>query len=163
MDTYKYLENHKTQTQSLVNWHFKLILTSVRRKITLRQKYRDPFTITVTSLVHPDIFYQAFRAVRDFKTKIGFKADCERTAKGKPKLYVLTFDQLGVFKFHLCKLSNSKSVSHFLKKEFVRGEKGTIEVSSEKPAVISYKVSTGTLTLQCSYICKNSFGYICSF
>lgn len=163
MDTYKYLEKHQSETNKIIYWHFKLVLTSLRRKITLRQKYRDPYTITVTTLIHPDIYYQAFRAVRDFETKIGFTAITERTGKGKAKLHIVKFDRLGVFKYHLQKLSNIKNISHYFKKDFKRSETETIEVSAEKPAVLSYKVSTGTLTFQCSYVCTNSFGHVCSF
>ena len=163
IDTYKYLEKHQSETKKLIHWHFKLVLTSLRRKITLRQKYRDPYTITVSTLVHPEVYYQAFRAVRDFDAKIGFTATTERTAKGKAKLHILKFDRLGVFKYHFKKLSDVKNIGYYCKKEFKRGETGTLEVSADKPAVVTYKISTGTLTLQCSYVCTNSFGHVVSF
>ena len=163
MDTYKHLTSHKSDTGALVHWHFKLVLQSIRRKITSKQTFRDPFTVCVTLLINPDLFFQAYRAVRDYTIQLGIKTECQKTAKKKVKSYSIQFERLGVFKFHIAKLSNCENISYYLKKTFKCGGKGAVDVSQEKPAILTYKVSTGTLTLKCFFTYTNSYGHICSY
>ena len=66
LDTYRYLRSQKIDVSKIVEWHFENILASLKWKILLRQKYRNAWSITVTENIHIDIFYQAFRAIRDY-------------------------------------------------------------------------------------------------
>lgn len=163
MDTYEYLSSHKSDTSELVHWHFKLVLQSISRKITSKQTYRDPFTVSVTQLMNPDLFFQAYRAIRDYSIQLGITTECHKTTKKKVKSYSIKFERLGVFKFHISKLSNCKNITYYLNKTFKCSGKGTVEVSEEKPSIITFKVSTGSLTLKCFYVYTNSYGHVCSF
>jgi len=117
METYTVLEEKNINIIKLVHWHFGIILQSVKRKISNKQTYRDPFFISTTSIIHSDIFYQVFRAIRDYQTTFGTQTQVLRDSKKKVKQYCITFTHFGAFKFYLKKLSGEEDVLQYLLKE----------------------------------------------
>ena len=51
----------------------------------------------------------------------------------------------------------------YLQKENKSGAKAKVVITEEKPAIISYKMSTGSLTLSVNYEVENRYGMFCSF
>ena len=57
---------------------------------------------------------------------------------------------------------NSSIIQNF-RKENSTGNKANVVVSSEKPAILTYKVKTGACHMQVKYEIINKYGNICSY
>ena len=162
LETYEVLRNKDVKIASILQFHFKRILASLYRKISFHQKYRNPWVIEVTEYISSEVYYQFFRAVRDYKISYGVVAKVTKDSKGFSKEYILEFNHLGAFRFHLKEVAN-ESVDNYFKKSNSIGNNGSIIVSDEKKAVFKYKVGTGTLNIQLHYTVTNKYGNCVSF
>jgi len=165
LQSYEVLKRHNNASCELIEWHFTEIAKSIKRKITLKRKFTDPFTCTVSRDIHKTIFYQAFIAVRDYETKFGTQTAVSRNKKNIVTGYSITFEHFGAFKFHLSKLCNQskQEVANLLSKSFSCGSKGKVIVTNEKPAVITYNCTRNSLTLKCHYETVNVYGNTTSY
>lgn len=167
LESYKSLREKKCLIANTINWHFEEVLKSIGRKVTLKRKFKDPFICTVYREIYIDTFKQVFRAVRDYKTNIGFTTATKTTGRRGSKVseYSLTFTHLGVAKFHLAQLVNGNKdlVEKAFLKKFTCGSVGKVVVSEEKPLTITYKCSSSNMELKCHFITINSFGNVTSF
>ena len=64
LQPYKILKEHQSSTSELITWHFTNIVESIHRKLTLRQNFRDPFTVKITIIIFRNLFYQAYRSLQ---------------------------------------------------------------------------------------------------
>jgi len=126
IETYEVLRSQKCSISTIIEWHFEEVLKSINRKISLKWKYKDPFTCTVFRELHRDTFHQAFRAVRDYKITLGVKASI---TKNKKKSFI----------------------NELFSKTFACGSVGKIVITEKKPLEITYKCSTSTMQLKCHY------------
>lgn len=166
MNTYEILDNHKAETCKLVEWHFTEVTKSIKRKITLKRKFSDPFTCTVNRDLHKDIFYQVFRAIRDYKIQFGTLTEVTRNKKNIVTSYSIFFEHLGSFKYHiskLCKRDKKEIADLYFSKVFSCGSKANIVVTKEKPAVITFKCTRSILTSKCHYTTVNKYGNTTSY
>ena len=164
LQTYSILKDHNVSSYTLICWHFELILKSTYRRITLKQSLRHPFTVNITESIHKELYYQAFRAVRDYHTPFGTTSETIKDKKGFAKTYKLTFTRIQSLHFHLGKLSGKDDIKKtYLEKSFPHGEKGKIVVSVEEPAIFFFKTSTNTLTVTMKYQMTNQYGTVCSY
>ena len=108
LDSYKELKKYKVNISTLLEWHFSTIICSVSRKLTLKQKFRNPWEISICSLIHRDIFFQAYRAIRDFHIEYGRTVQVTKDKKGDIKLIRIIFTHFGALKYHLHQLSGEK-------------------------------------------------------
>jgi len=163
-ESYDTLSNKTTSTYALVNWHFIHIVENSRRRITFRQKYKNPWTVEVTERIQRDVFLEGFKAVRDYKIQFGKSIEVERDRNSVGTVYTIKFDHLGAFKFHISKLCNLSrdQVSHYFEKITDNGT-ARLAVTSSKLATLQYKVSTATLKLNFSYNVVNKYGNVISF
>ena len=97
LDTYKVLNEHKCSTSTFINWHITEVLRSIKRKLTLKRKYSDPFTVVVVRDIHKDVFYELFRCIRDFRSGVGIETKTERNKKGQPTVRSIIFTHFGHF------------------------------------------------------------------
>ena len=165
MESYERLKTKKTDTAKIIEWHFQTILKNIKRRITFRQRYRNPWHIEVTERIQRDVFIASFKAIRDYTVQFGTTIDIDKDRKGIATKYTITFNHLGAFKFHIHKLSNiekDKIVKQYFKKMSNNGV-AEVSVTDNKVATIEYKCSTSTLKLKLSYTVKNNYGTICSF
>ena len=162
-EPYKILEEHKISTFSVLNWHFQEILKSVNRKITLKQSFRHPFTVVLSATIFKELYYQGYRAVRDYPVQFGTETSTLTNKKGVLKSYEIKFTKIQSLRFHLKQLSGLEDVDVYLKKKFPHEEKGNVIVSEEDPVVLFFKLSTNTLTITMKFQVMNQHGTICNF
>ena len=154
---YKVLKEHKSTTFEIVEWHFKSIIESIKRKIILRPNYRDPHTVKISVVIFKQVFYQVYRAVRDYPIQFGIS--CETNKKGTiVKGYVIKFSHIAALRFHLKQLSCVEEIDEYFQRKFKHGERAKLTVSEEDPAVFEYKVSTDTLNIRIKYCVVNKYG-----
>ena len=165
LQSYEILNKHQIETGKLIEWHFIEIVKSLKRKITLKRKFTNPFTCTVTRDLHKNTFYEVFRAVRDFEVKFGTHTSVLRNKKNCITSYTIIFEHFGALKFHLSKLTkkDKTEVVEFLSKSFSCGSKAEIIATEEKPVVLCYRCSNNILTLKCHYKIENVYGRLTSF
>lgn len=164
MQSYDELRKSEVKVSPVLEWHLKRVLNSIHRKITFKQKFKNPWCVEVVEYLYKDIFYQFFRAVRDYRTSFGRNVDIVREKSGTPKEYILKFSHFGALVFHLNLATNKTcDIAKLFTKSNPLGNTAEIEVSEEKPAVIRYKIKTGTMTIKMHYCVKNKYGNICSF
>lgn len=85
LDTYNVLRQKEIRLASLLSWHLKEVLKSLNRKISCKEKYRNPFSIEVVRDIHESIFQEYFRAIKDYSTEFGRTIIESKTKKGKRK------------------------------------------------------------------------------
>ena len=120
LESYEFLKEHKSETFEIVVWHFGEIIQSVHRKISLKQKFSEPFTCLVVREVYPKVFYEIIRAIRDYKIKLGVETSVSRNSKNQVAAYSVKFTHIGVFQYHFGQLSNKgkEEISALLNKTF---------------------------------------------
>ena len=164
LDTYKAYRSYKINVCEIGEFHVRSIVESVHRKISQKQKFKNPWTVNVHGIIYKDIFYQLFRAIRDYSISYGRSVEVIRTKKGIATSYIITFTHFGALKFHLQKLANDKiDIATYFNRKWKNGAKGSIIVSVEKPAKLSYRVSTCTYHLNLHYKMENKYNELCSF
>ena len=155
----------KIETYKIVEWHYRTIVEGIKRRITFRQNFKNPWGIEISERIQREIFISSFQAIRDYSIEYGRTIQVERDNKGIGKIYTITFTHLGSFSFHLRRLAGIEREE--LSASFVKTSKitGTAEitVSVDKPAIFIYKVSTSALKLTLSYSVKNRYGLAMSF
>jgi len=164
-DPYVQLDSKKIEVIKLLHWKFESIVKSLNRRLTFRQKYKNPWMVELTETIHRDIFVQAFKAIRDFPTEFGRALQVVRDRKGTGTHYKITFHHLGCFRHHIHKLSGiSKDELDklFAKKSPTKG-KIQVVVTEEKSAVVSFDCKKSLLKLTVYYSVTNRYGVVCSF
>ena len=165
MESYDRLKAKKTDTQKIVEWHFRTVAETIKRRITFRQNFKNPWSIEILERVQRDVFISAFQAIRDYHIEYGRTLHVERDNKGFGKVYTITFSHLGAFTYHLRKLGGIEKEelsSFFVKTSNINGT-AEVNVTTEKPAIFVYKCSTSVLKLTLSYSVKNKYGTVISF
>lgn len=164
MESYERLKSKKIDVVNLLEWHFTTICKSINKRLTFRQKYKNPWTIELFERVHRGVFIEAFKAIRDFTVEFGRTIAVTRDKKGVATKYIITFTHLGAFKHHLHKLSNlsKDNIAVLFKKT---SDKGTAEVTvtEDKQSVIVYDCRSSNLKVTLSYTVTNKYGAVCSF
>ena len=163
LQSYDCLKSHQLNTYTIIKWHFSSIIKSVNRKLTLKRKFKDPFTCTISIIIHKEIFYQAFRAVRDYYIRTGQETEIKKNKQGKITGYSLKFIHFGVFKYHLEQLSGIGNIYSDLFKNFPSGSVAKVVVSPEKPASFDFRCSSDTLNIKIHYNVTNKYGNVTSF
>ena len=168
MNTYEKLNEAKSETAPLINWHFTRLLTSIKRKLTLKQTFRNPWQFSVVESIHISIFRVIYGAVRDYRSEEGRpqpSVHCKTVHQrsGLAKSYEITFSSFFSLIHHLTKLSNPEAhILEYLRKVISKNEINVV-VTEEKPVKLFFKVSTSTLTVTGHFQVKNQYGILCSF
>ena len=161
LDVYKVLREHRSSTSDIIEWHFLSIIESIRRKLTLRQLFNDPFTVKLATVIYKEVFYQAYRAIRDVHTTFGTYCEAEKKNR-KVKGYTIKFTHISALRYHLKQLTNLDNVDSYFLKTFPNGEKATLKVTEDQPASFDYKISTSTLLIRIKYSVVNKHGIECT-
>ena len=107
MESYQILGTKQVGVKALLEWHTTSIVKSVNRKISFKQKFKNPWNIEVQESIYREVFMELFKAVRDYKIQYGRILDADRDRNGVGKIFKITFTHFGAFKFHLTQLSNN--------------------------------------------------------
>ena len=165
LETYEVLRKQDVKVSSLVVFHLNRMLTGIKRKIIFRQKFKDPWTAEVIEFIEKQVFYQYFRALRDYHISFGRTTETVRDKKGNPVSYIITFTHFGCLRFHLKEGTNTtpNDIKNFFTKKDKNGNKATVLCTTEKPAVMTYKIKTGACHLKVKYQITNKYGNVCSY
>ena len=101
MSSYSHLAKKTTPVVNIFNFVLNRSLKSIYRKLSFRQKYRNPWTIAVTEPIAREIFYEWFKAVNDHLPDFGRTVEVVRNKSGKTVSYRIKFTHISTFKFHV--------------------------------------------------------------
>ena len=93
----------------------------------------------------------------------GISAEMKQNKKKKPMEYTINFTHFGCSKFHIEKIIGKDKLVKYFQKENKSAAKAKVVINQEKPAIMSYKLSTGPLTLSVNYEVENCYRMVCSF
>ena len=93
----------------------------------------------------------------------GISAEIKQNKKKKPTEYTINFTHFGCSKFHIEKIIGKDKLVKYFQKENKSAAKAKVVINQEKPAIMSYKLSTGSLTLSVNYEVENRYRMVCSF
>ena len=158
LETYDELKKKKIDVFMILKFHFDRIVTGINRKLTFKHKLYNPWTIEIIEFIAPNVFYEFYRAVRDYKIQSGFTAVTVKNKKKIPTEYILTFTHKGVFNFHIQQI---KDVGR-LQKTSTNGNVASVVITEESPAVFHYKLK-GTLKVHLKYKVVNKYGNCVSY
>ena len=150
---YNLLERRQISLSALWAWHLERIIGAMRRKISFREKIKDPWKIKVEEFIHRDVFVQWYRVLRDFRTEHG------RTLDKTEKQYTISFHHLGTFMYHLKQLSGKENVIAFSKK-VKTGSTASVIATAAQPVKITYNISKSTLLFELHYQVINKYGNV---
>ena len=165
VDSYEQLKRKKVDVAELIEWHFKKIIEATIRRISPRQSFRNPWLINIQREINSVVFFEAFKAIKHYHIEFGRTISLTKDRKQRIKEISITFVHSGALRFHLGKLAQKdrKDIEKEFTKTFKGGSKGTIVVSNEKPAVLTYNVSHHLLKVIIHYQVTNKYGNVCSF
>ena len=93
----------------------------------------------------------------------GISAEIKQNKKKKPTEYTINFTHFGCSKFYIEKIIGKDKLVKYFQKENKSAAKAKLVINQEKPAIMSYKLSTGSLTLSVNYEVENRYRMVCSF
>ena len=164
LDSYKSLRDRKLNLGELVEFHIKSIIESVYRKITLKQKYKNPWSVEISGVIYSDIFIQIYRAIKDYSTAYGRNITTIRDKKGALVSIKIEFIHIGALKLHLKELTGGNiDIKEYFKRKWSNGCSAKIIATEAKPATLLFKLKTHKYTFNLNYTVKNKYGEICSF
>ena len=165
VDSYTAVTEYTVNASVILEWHFTELIKSINRKITTRQSYRKPWFVSTKRTINKEVFGVWYEALVNFIPKIGFSIE-ETWYKTRPELksVVFTFTKLGVFVFHLQKITNNDiDVPKYFRKTFKCKTEAVIRVDDDKPAKITFIYSNEQICIDVFYIATNEYGTILSF
>ena len=160
---YYVLHGKEIEVKEILDFHTCKIIESVHRQITFKKTFENPWCSQAAENIHFGVFYDWFKAIKDFHIHFGRTTEIKRNKKKKPMEYSINFTHFGCLKFHTEKIIGKDKLSKYFQKENKSGARAKVVINEEKPAIMSYKLSTGSLTLSISYEVENRYGMVCSF
>ena len=163
-NSYVELKKYKVDTAELLKWHFESVLESIFRRLTTKEKFKDPWEIKVKLSVHSKVFIEFYKAVRDHCTDFGRTTAVIRDKKGNIKLYEVNFHHLQSFIRHLNLIfDDTKRVEEYLQRSWDSGSHANVVCHEEKPINISYNIAKSEMTLSMTYEVINRYGNKCRY
>ena len=114
---YKLIEDRLIDSSLLLVWYFKAINKDIARKLSLRQKAFNPWCVSFSEKIQVDVFSLIYEVLSYFTPKIGYEITETWYKNGDIKRVALTLTKIGVFIYHLKKLSGEDKLHQvFVKK-----------------------------------------------
>ena len=79
------LKKKKVKVTEILSFHFTRILFCIHRRLSFKQKLKNPWLINVSEYLCRDLYYNFFRAVRDYKIAYGRTCEIVYTKKVFPR------------------------------------------------------------------------------
>ena len=164
-DSYDALRKKSIAASDILSWHLKTVLESVFRRLTTREKFKEPWKITVKVGVFEGVFLEFYKAVRDHQSDFGKKTETIKTKAGATKSFLITFIHLGAFCRHLelVLIGKSLSIRSHLERSWESGATAKIICCEEKPITIEYIVAKSEMVVTLSFEVNNRYGVKCSY
>jgi len=162
--SYEHLKSKSVQVVDLLKYHFSEIVSSINRRITQKERYRNPWKITFDRTIHSSLYLPFYKALRDYEIDFGRKISVKRCSRGNIKNIDIVFSHFGCFVFHLSQVLGIEKDK--LRERFTTRWKGgnvtQIIVSEDKPFLFHYNVTKHTLKIEGSLSLTNKYGTVCS-
>ena len=159
--SYELLKHKQGSVFNILQYHFQNVFKSVLRRISFRERYRNPWRIEISESLHWSLFYEWFKAIQDHNIHFGRSLEIEKDKKKIVKKYVIKFFHLGTFKYHCKQILEEDPV--LKKKNKVTGATAKVVVADDKPAVIIYDIKKGQMIMKMRYQVTNKYDTVCSF
>ena len=123
---------------------------SIYRKLSFRQKYRDPWTIVVSEPKARELFYEWFNVTNDHFPDFGRTFEIVRNKSGKAVSYRIKVPYIGTFKTHVEQIIEDNK-TNLVKENKTTKEKVKIVCTDEKPIKIAHNISKEILMINLKY------------
>ena len=160
--SYADLKSKNTPTINVLNFFVNRLIVSVYRKLTFRQKYKDPWAVVASEPIPKDIFYEWYKAIEDHSTEFGRTLEKRKNKHKKTVSYIIQFTHFGTFKYHFGEIIGKDKII-LEKVKATTKEKIQVVCSNERPITVSYDISKGVVTIKLKYNLFNRYGQLCSF
>ena len=158
---YQLLKQKSVNVLPVLEFNLIELLKSIKRKITIRVLIRNPRCICTNITIHHSIFFEWYRAIRDFVPTYGREINVTRQGRrgqSPLKTVEIVFTHLGTLTHHLSSVVTKVTVKDYLQKKLAGGSKGQLVVNSDSPAIIKYDVNKNNMTFTAKYIVLNRYG-----
>lgn len=159
MESYEKLKSKHVEVSDLIQWHFLEILKTINRRLIFKEKFQNPWTITISERVNKSVFIPLFQAIRDHKVHHQLSVIVRRDRLGHGEYFQIIFKHLGEFVFHLSKLCvcSRDDVKAYLFKISTNDRNAEIKLTPEKPGTIEYHPKKSRMTIKFLYEVKNKY------
>ena len=143
----------------ILKFHFEDIAKEIKRKISSRITIRNPWQILISHKIHKDLFFEWYRAVRDYIPSLGVTTSVKRNKRNILTSITITFVRRGTFKFHFNQALSGNSITNYLTKS-IGTCTGNVIVLQDKPVTIIYNMVKGNMKIVLNYQVTNRYGNI---
>ena len=171
MSSHEVLRTKNFDASNLVQWHLNRILTSIKRKLTLKRSFKNPYQFHLTEPIPDFVFSEIFKVIKDYKVDSGTQPIVHtNTIRNKPgrrgtitNQYIVKFDTYFSLVHHLTHFFNKETnIINFFEKKI---KKCNVEVvvTKDKPFILHFKRTTQTVCVTGFFQVINEYGIKCSF
>jgi len=136
------------------------VLQKVKRRLTQRKNFKDPWTIVVFVDIHTTAYFQLYLAIKNYKTEYGRTIELTKNKKRKLTSIKITFTHLGSLKHHLKKICKC-NINEYFERKWRNGNRAKGIVNEERPAILTFNTLKHQLQFKVSYELSNRYGTIC--
>ena len=129
-EPYGALEEKKIDIKGILSFHVLKILGSLNRRITLKEKFKNPWIVEFGEQIHFRVFSEWFKDISDYRIEFRGTINIKRNSKKKPSNYTIAFKHFGCFKFHFEKIVGEQ-ISNYLEKVNKSGSQAKVKVSKQ--------------------------------
>ena len=156
------LDGKEIKVKEILDFQTWKIIKSLHHWIYSRETFKNLCCSQAAENVNFDVLCEWFKAIEDFHIHSGRTTEIKRNKKKKPTEYTINFTHFGCLKFHIEKIIDKDKLGKYFQKENKSEAKPKVVITEEKPAIMSYKLSTGSLILSVNYGMGNHYGMVYS-
>ena len=101
LETFVVLKKGAAPVTPLLQFEFEDLLTSVKRKMTIKPRLNNPWGICAEIKIHKSLFLKWFRAVRDYKIRSHREIVINKYKNAETKNIIITYDHKSPLCYHL--------------------------------------------------------------
>ena len=146
--SYSTLRSTNLPAIEILQFYIQQVLDSIYRKLSFKQRFKNPWVIEVLELLPRQVFYQWFRAVQNHSTEFERSLHIKWDSAGDTIGYKISFTHLGTFKYHIGEIIGGKENIKIREESKVTGELAKVAFSEEKLAEIVYQIKKGQVSFQ---------------
>ena len=158
-------KSRRVTASSIIEWHFCRAVKTLSRRITLRQRFKYPWTAIFKETVNKDAFSEVLRDyLREVLPPVGLNIDKTLYKNGNVKEIWFTFNKIGILVWFLKRAVHDRvDVVRLFSKQYKCGTSALVTCTEDKPAVFTYHFGRQQFTLKICYTVTNPYGFLLSF
>ena len=148
--SYEKFFSKECNVSDIAEWKFLEFLKIIKRRLTFRQKFTNPWSIILTESIHRSIFVPVYQAIRDHIVHRAISMKVERNRIGEGEKFHIEFKHVEELIFHLskiCKITKDE-VRSFFYKQGTNERKAKVIVSEEKPFSLAFDAKKSRITIK---------------